>query len=103
MSSGPGLDKFLPGGNVWRELAGGILFLEGFQLPFQLPQSERQAQLRRDEKCLDKKNGRNKDSDPAKKEREPKTRPAPASRIGENKRTAFVGKISVHQALGAQS
>ena len=100
MRSGPGRDEFLPGRNVWRELAGGILFLQRFQLPFQLPQSERQTQLRCDEECLDKKDGCNEDSDPAKKERKPKTRPAPARRIGENKRTAFVGKISVHQAGG---
>ena len=100
MSSGPGFDEFLPGGNVRRELAGRILFLERFQLPFQLPQSERQAQLLRDEECLDKKDGRNKDRDPAKKERKPEARPAAAGRIGENKRSAFVGKISVHQAGG---
>src|SRR5215813_5151726 len=101
MRRSPRSDELLPRRDVRRELACGILFLKRLQLSFQLPQREGQAQLRRNEKRLDKKDGGNENSDAAKKEHEAKARPTAARRIGKNKRGAFVGKISIHEALGA--
>src|SRR5262245_38080708 len=91
-------DKFLPEGNVRRKLPSGILLLQRLQLPFQLAQSERNPQLRRHEKRLDEKYRGKKSDNAAKKKCQAQAWPSPPGRVGENKGSPFLGKISVHQA-----
>ena len=95
---GASSDKFLPERNVRRKLPSGILLLQRLQLSFQQAQSERDPQLRRHEKRLDKKYRGEKGDNAAKKKCQAQTWPSPPGRVGENKGSPLLGKISVHQA-----
>ncbi len=95
---GASSDKFLPERNVRRKLPSGILLLQRLQLSFQLAQSERDPQLRRHEKRLDKKDRGEKGDNAAKKKCQAQAWPSPPGRVGENKGSPLLGKISVHQA-----
>src|SRR5439155_23941877 len=64
---------------------------------FQLPQVERQVELRCNEKRLHKKHRGEKYKHARKEQNQTQARPAFAARIGKDKRAAGVVKIVVHQ------
>src|SRR3954452_11317138 len=96
-SGQPGRRKFFPEREIGRRrLTSGVHRLERLQLPLQLPERERQIQLRRDEKRLDEKNGAEKNGDAADEQNKPEPRPAFAGRIGKNEGSYFVGGLVFH-------
>src|SRR5207302_9929916 len=89
--------EFLPKQRTRRDLAGGVRFLQGFQLPFQLPQRKRHPHLRRDKKRLHKEHGPEKREHAYNEQRQPQSRPAFAGRIGKNKRRQRTRRDIVHE------
>src|SRR5207245_4428711 len=71
--------------------------LQGFQLPFQLPQRKRHPHLRRDKKRLHKQHRSEKSEHAENEQRQPQSRPAFAGRIGKNKRRQRARRDIVHE------
>lgn len=96
--------EFSPEQRAGWHRSGGILLLQRFQLPFQLPQRKWHPHFGRDEECLDEEHRSKKREHAENEQSQTQPRPAFTGRVRENKRRQRVWRDVLHEpAIFAQS